>query len=133
MCDPKLGHVGFIKYDAKLGSLSAHCPHDEHDGSNKCRCKRSVLRSQRGNRSAGRPIGFLLAWLFAAKHFHSQKKHHSLSCRVAQNSKKMTWEKRKEAREWAKNQDSFKTLFDGIERDQDSDADSEPEERVYYK
>ena len=133
MSHSEFGDVDFIKYDAKLGSLSAHCRHDEHDGSNTCRCKRSVLRSQRGIRSAGRPVGFLLAWLFAAKHFHSQKKHHSLSCKVAKNSKKMTWKKRKEAREWAKKQDSLKTLCEGIERDQDSDSDSEQEEGVYYK
>ena len=131
---PKLGDVGFIKYDARLGSLSAHCRHEEHDGSNKCRCKRSVLRSQRGRHScAGRPIGFLLAWLFAAKHVHFQKKHHSFSCRVAQHSKKMTWKRRREAREWAKQEDSLNTLFEGIERDQDSDEDSEPEEAMYYK
>ena len=45
----------------------------------------------------------------------------------------MTWKNRKEAREWAKQQDSLKTLFEGLARDQDSDEDSEPEQAVYYK
>eukprot|EP00959_Pyramimonas_sp_CCMP1952_P137084 2868692-Pyramimonas_sp.AAC.1 len=50
-----------ITYYAKSGDMVAHCKREGHGP--KCRATRTTMPKTARKRGAGRPIGFLLAWL----------------------------------------------------------------------
>ena len=53
-------HIGDLVWNKSSVSLDAHC-HCKHG---KCHCDRTIKASTRGRKNQGRPLGFLVAWLF---------------------------------------------------------------------
>ena len=98
---------GLLNYDTTLLHLSAHCA--RHDD---CAVQRSCKASDRPRLiDQGRPVGFLLAWLFAARQYKSAEKHMQLGKKIMQDSKFISLQKRNNAQTWAKTQESLKPVF----------------------
>ena len=89
--------LGELKFDHKLKYLAAHCPYHAN-----CRCNRTLKANAR-NKAAGRPIGFLLAWLAAGRKFKSQKKHSKFATKI--HKKELSFDRRAELRFWAEGHD----------------------------
>ena len=70
-----IGKFGKLVHDTKLEYIAAHCPYHRQ-----CRVNRTFKRStRRASLSQGRPIVFLMAWLYAGKLFTSKKAHKRLA------------------------------------------------------
>ena len=91
---------GYLYYAESRRSLAAHC---ENDLCNhvQCRVNRSCVGTP--EKSSGRPVGFLLAWLFAQSEFVNDKAaHQALARRPQRDCHLISFAERRSAREWAK-------------------------------
>ena len=107
---------GSIRYNVKSGNLVAHCCF--HSGN--CRRTRTTKEpSARGNRSQGRPMGLLAAWLQAAAQYPNASSHSS-DCRPSLLE-------RQECRRKVMAMDKGPGFCGEFERAKREDEDDEPE------
>ena len=100
---------GKINADQRLQHLAAHCMHPKHQD---CAIQRSYKESERsGFRDQGRPLGFLISWLWAGKRCKGRDGHMALSTRAKQDSPLIGFKQRVQARRWAEAQPSFQSLL----------------------
>lgn len=90
----------FLKHDARLQILSAHCRHPSHG--NLCRVNRT-LRTRGTKPAQGRPGGMLLAWLACAGDFPDQTSHHQAAAGGTQagGAEPLSFATRSKWRAWA--------------------------------
>jgi hypothetical protein len=93
---------GWIVHDVGRPGLDAHCGRPEHhlNPKNACRLNRKLLA---GPKSSGRPLGLVIAWLFA--HRGCQETHHNMCVKRLQTPEDLedlSWERRSCARIWAR-------------------------------
>ena len=101
-----------IRYDTQLARFSARYRWSSgKDGL--LRLGRSADQNH-SKPDAGRPIGFLLAWLHAPASqpdINSQEAHQALTTRVLASHPAVSWAARRHWREWAMTQPSLKDLL----------------------
>lgn len=90
--------VGQIKYGSAGGILSAHCLNPSHG---LCRLQRTVRASEH-RPSQGRPLGFLIAWLWRG-HLHESRESH-FADRIGDV---VTFDDRCAARVWAEGSEAM--------------------------
>jgi hypothetical protein len=93
---------GWLVLDISQNSLDAHCSCLKHvNKSNPCRLNRTL--NSGGPSSQGRPLGLLVAWLFASR--GCQKEHKNMLIKKLQTPadlEDLSYDKRKAARVWAR-------------------------------
>ena len=105
--------------DAKT-SLNAHCSNAAHCTTSHCHTDRVLTDGRRAGQ--GRPVGFLLAWLFEHAEHATKNLHQDLKKTLGQAA---GWQKRRDARAWARAQGGTCDELFGIERPR---HDGEPDE-----
>ena len=115
-------------------SLDAHCGNSLHENKkNPCRVCRGLDKGSR-NEHKGRPVGLLIAWLFADR--STQKLHGDVLVakrRTKDDIESMSHESRVRARQWART-NGLEHLF-ALERPRRTDSDGnfvEPEEPLGF-
>ena len=101
---PEANGAKFV-LDMDAESLAVHC--SAHP---QCRLNRSVRRGKRD--CQGRPVGFLIAWMRAAERFPDQKSHLAFSRRAARGDEALSFERRQQDREWARQQPTLAGVFE---------------------
>jgi hypothetical protein len=126
---------GYIVFNVAASSLDAHCDCRRHFvPGNPCRANRKALEKP-GAKSPhtlaqGRPLGFLLRWLAIGMARPLQENHHNSSVRklrTEQDVDDLSYDKRCEARVWAKGQPALAGLFK-LERKPRAGETEEPPE-----
>ncbi|CAK0838618.1 unnamed protein product [Prorocentrum cordatum] len=115
---------GYLYYAHGRKKMAAHCvnaacPHGL------CRTGRSCAGS--AQKFSGRPVGFLLAWLFAG-HGYDQAGHQALARREQRDNADISYAERNSCRQWAK--DNIPDVF-AHERERE-DGESEGPQHVCY-
>ncbi len=92
-------HHGFLYYAEGRQSLAAHCT-DPLCNHKNCRVNRSMTGC--AAKYTGRPVGFLLAWLFAGGDFLNDRDgHQKLGRRSDRHDPRIDFAERLAARTWA--------------------------------
>jgi hypothetical protein len=93
---------GWLVLNVETNSLDAHCGCLHHKNvSNPCRLNRSLNAGP--NPAAGKPVGLLLAWLFAHRGSHGDHRQMvKKSTQMAQDVQDLSLAARRHARQWAR-------------------------------
>ena len=112
--------MGELVWNDAMTSLNAHCPNAAHCTQGHCHTDRSLTDGRKAGQ--GRPLGFLLAWLFEHAACATKDLHQDLKKSLGQA---FGLQKRRDARDWARAQGgAYDELF-GKERPR---RDGEPDE-----
>jgi hypothetical protein len=119
---------GWIVHDVGRSSLDAHCGLEGHKcPRNPCRLNRGVTRAPGcRNPHKGRPLGLLIAWLFAVR---PDRETHGHVCiarhQTPEDVESISLARRQAARQWAK--DHGLGHLEALERPKDDLEADEPE------
>ncbi len=90
--------IGYLYFARGRNELSAHCDNDLCNHG-LCRTKRSLSGS--AEKYTGRPVGFLVAWLFAGAEFvNDREAHQKLARREKRDDPLISFAERLHARRW---------------------------------
>ncbi len=95
----QIGEYGFLYYAVNRRSMAVHCT-DSLCNHGTCRVNRSCVGSAAAY--SGRPIGFLLAWLWASHDYINDRAgHQDLAKRKQRHHPSIAFAERLAARRWA--------------------------------
>lgn len=99
-------------------SLAAHC------AGCRVRVNRTLMRSGQRNPAQGRPLGFLVAWLWARGFPCDSGGHRALRDNAAATA--VSYEQRARARQWIQDRSAYFQRILDLERPRDADEGDEP-------